>query len=72
MQVLLQSTCTKPQQGVEDGEQDKVLTVQWGGGGRGDSPKGIMKELTSLPREQAWGTHTLLLMLAKNDRLVTF
>lgn len=43
-----------------------------GRGWQGEQSQGHHERITCLPREQAWGTHALLLMLAKNDRLVTF
>lgn len=58
MRVLLQSACTKPQQGVEDRGQEEMLTVQWWGVGRGDNPKGIMKELPASPGNKP-EAHTL-------------
>lgn len=41
-------------------------------GWEGGQSQGHHERIIYLPREQAWGTHALFLMLAKNDRLVTF
>lgn len=50
--------CKCSQQGGEDAEQDKMLTVPWGGDGRGNSPKGITKELPVSPGNKP-EAHTL-------------
>lgn len=43
-----------------------------GEGVGGGQSQGHHERITHLPRKEAWGTHALLLMLAKNDRLATF